>query len=380
MNVSFDHFGVLQIEPTDRCNLRCKMCNPHALAYETIHGIPKGLMELDRYRRIIDGLCDEEVRFDHIIFQWLGDPSLHPHLEEMVGYAASELSGRVGYLRIDTNAVQLNAARMERLVELYRRNPETPLLVVFTLDAVTPETYSVVKGADHLERVRRNIRHFIRRRAEIEGDDVRLNLQLQFVLQRENAHEVRQFVDYWRATLRCLGGGKGYNEIMVKRLSVGAGGEGQREADELYEREVKAQEVVAGPGDDGAAHVVLWESRPWESTDDEAPGGRQACPGLWMTPVIRHDGHLMMCCVDLQGELDLGQLGDGSSFLDLWQGELAERVRMAHIEGRFGDHPPCGDCGGINWYGTPLEFVEEWLGRRGRGALYEPYRARVQGS
>ena len=45
------------------------------------------------------------------------------------------------------------------------------LLVVFTLDAVTPETYQRVKGRDALARVRRNIRHFIRQRARLDAAD-----------------------------------------------------------------------------------------------------------------------------------------------------------------------------------------------------------------
>jgi hypothetical protein len=65
--------------------------------------------------------------------------------------------------------------------------------------------------------------------------------------------------------------------------------------------------------------------------------------------VIRHDGALMMCCADLGGELTLGSLAD-HSFETLWNGELATRRRMAHLEGRF--EGVCAGCGGINWYKT----------------------------
>jgi len=375
MDVNFENFGVLQIEPTDFCNLKCKMCTPHAEGFKTIHDVPKGSMDLELYRDIIDNLARDRAKFDHIIFQWLGDPSLHPDLEEMVGYAMAKMVGLVGYLRIDTNAVVLTPKRMDQLVKLYERHRDLPLLIVFTLDAVTPETYQLVKGADHLERVRRNIRHFIRARAALPFEDVRLNIQLQFVLQNGNSHEVGQFVDYWQRTLQCLGGGKGHNEIMIKRLSVGAGGEGQLAADKLYEKTVAEQGLVGGDGE--AATLCLWSSRPWESTS-EGSGGRQACPGLWMTPVIRHDGHLMMCCVDLKGELDLGSLRE-HTFMELWNSTEADQVRLAHIRGEFSTHPPCGDCGGINWYNTPTEFVGEWLKERGMTELLDGYSRRVSG-
>ncbi|MCB9760874.1 MAG: SPASM domain-containing protein [Alphaproteobacteria bacterium] len=372
MNVSLDHFGVLQIEPTDRCNLSCRMCTPHFEGQAQIHGVPKGIMDLDLYRHIIDGLVADDARFDHLIFQWLGDPSLHPGLEDMVAYAQRRLTGRVGYLRIDTNAIKLNPARMDRLVQVYTQAPELPLLLVFTVDAHTPETYHHVKGQDALHRVRRNIRRFLSRRARLRGD-VRLNVQLQFVVQPGNAHELGDFIGYWSDALACYGGGKGYSEIMVKRLSVAAGGEGQREADLLYERTVDALGVT--DEDWGHVHIRVWSERPWASTL-EAPGPRPPCAGLWATPVIRHDGHLMMCCADLPGELDLGDLAT-QGFRALWEGAEAERRRLAHIRGAFDEVGPCAACGGINWYHVPPEVVRGTLARAGAAALWPDYARRM---
>ncbi len=375
MDVSLDHFGVLQIEPTDRCNLRCSMCLPHHLGFDQIHGVPKGVMDLGLYRRIVDGLADEDCRFDHVIFQWLGDPSLHPDLEDMLAHAQDRLGDRVNYLRVDTNAIVLTPRRMARIVEVYARRPEVPLLMVFTLDAVTPETYARVKGQDALERVRRNIRHFVMQRARLPFDDVRLNVQLQFVLQPGNDHEAGDFIAYWRDLLACHGRSKGYSEIMIKRLSVDAGGDGQQEADELYERTCREQGIAEEDGEH--VHVKVWSDRPWESTAHagSAPP-RQPCPGLWMTPVIRHDGHLMMCCADLPGELDLGDLGQ-HSFRALWEGHEAVQRRLAHVRGAFDEVGPCESCGGINWYRTPPEVVRGWLERVGHGEQWPDYAARM---
>jgi hypothetical protein len=373
MQVSLENFGVLQIEPTDRCNLSCTMCAPHHLRQEQIHGVPKGVMGLPLYRRIIDGLVADDARFDHIIFQWLGDPSIHPGLEEMIAYAQLRLGDRVGYLRVDTNAILLTPPRMARLVEIYRRRPEVPLLVVFTLDAVTPETYRRVKGQDALARVRRNVRSFLRARAQLPGE-VRLNVQLQFVLQPGNSHETGAFVRYWSDFLRCQGGGRGYSEIMVKRLSLDAGGRGQLEADRLYERTCEEQGIREQVLDH--VHVKVWRDRPWESTASGPAAPRQPCPGLWMTPVIRHDGHLMMCCADLPGALDLGSLAE-AGFRALWQGEEALRRRLAHVRGAFDEVGPCASCGGINWYRTTPGVVRAWLEEVGRPEEWPRYAERM---
>jgi MoaA/NifB/PqqE/SkfB family radical SAM enzyme len=326
--------GVLQIEPTDHCNLACRMCAPHAESWDTVHGVPKGYLDPTLYERIIDGLVAEGCAFDHLILQWLGDPSLHPQLERLVA-GAGRLAGRLGYLRFDTNALVLTPERWERL--LAGRARDLPLLVVFTVDAATPGTYERVKGRDGLARARRHIRYLLARR------DAGLNVQVQFVVQPENAAEAGEFLRYWTDALGCHGAGRGFSEILFKPLSVAGGGAGQAAADALYRATLERFEIVGLERSDFAVRV--WEDRPWQR--DDAHTSRSACPGLWFTPVVRQDGHLLMCCADLHGGLDLGSLAE-QGFRELWEGERATRIRMEHLEGRF--EGPCRDCGGVNWY------------------------------
>jgi len=342
------HDGVLQIEPTDQCNLRCKMCAPHHEGWAQVHSVPKGIMDMGLYRRIIAGLVADDCRFDHIIFQWLGDPSLHPELPTMLSLAAESLAGRVGYLRVDTNAIRLPPSRMDALLAAVR--PGVPLLLVFTLDAHTQKTYEAVKGVDALAKARRNIRHLIRMRKRT---GAAVNIQLQFVVQSGNEHEVGDFLDYWSDLLGCQGGDQWHDELMFKRLSVGGGSDGQAEADDLYERTMRRFGIRAGKV--GGVHVHVWSKRPWVE-DDGHTGDRGACPGLWLTPVIRHDGGLMMCCADLRGELSLGSLAT-HGFRELWQGPIATRMRMEHLAGQF--EGVCAGCGGINWYATTESMEDE---------------------
>lgn len=342
--------GVLQVEPTDHCNLTCTMCAPHHEGWDQIHRIPKGYLDPDLWENILDTLVAEELRFDHLIFQWLGDPSLHPELPRLVGAAARRLRGRVGYLRVDTNGIRMDPSRIERLLTgLEADSP--PLLVVFTLDAAAESTYLRVKGRDHLARVRQHIRYLVRRRHQL---DRRVNLQFQFVVQEGNHQEAGDFLAYWSDLLRCQADpARFHDEILFKRLSVSGGGPGQAAADALYERTISRAGIR--PGTHPGAQVVIWENKPWQADDGAPKAKRSACPGLWLTPVIRHDGHLMMCCADLPGELDLGSLA-GGSYRALWEGTLATSRRIEQLAGRFSG--PCKSCGGINWYQTTPEMAE----------------------
>ena len=348
--------GVLQVEPTDHCNLACRMCAPHHEGWAEVHGVAKGFLDPALWAEVLDGIVSDGLRFDHVIFQWLGDPSLHPKLHELVGLAARRLAGSVGYLRVDTNGVLLDEARMDGLLDAVAHAGAPPLLLVFTIDAHSPEAYLRVKGRDHLLRVRRQVRHLIRRRRE---RGARVNIQLQFVVQEGNSEEVRPFYDYWTDLLRCQGDPlRWHDELMFKRLSVAGGGPGQAEADARYERAIAAARLPQGGA--GGPVVGTWERRPWQVDDGHSAASRGACPGLWLTPVIRHDGQLIMCCADLGSETALGSLRE-ARFAALWQGAQATARRLAHLDGRF--EGACAGCGGINWYELRPEMVEAALAR-----------------
>lgn len=317
------------------------MCPPHRDRWDSVHGVAKGFLSVALHDRLLDTLVADDCTFDHVIYQWLGDPSLHPALEQLLTAASRRLAGRVGYLRVDTNGVLFGEPRIDHLTG--ERDPAVPLLVVFTLDAVTPGTYLRVKGREGLSRARRHVRHLLARRRGGEG----LHVQVQFVVQEGNAHEAGEFLRYWRDAWACHGRDGGFFEVLFKPLSVDGGAPGQDRADHLYTRTLEQAGLFPEERDGFAVRV--WQDTPWQP-----PAARTACPGLWFTPVIRHDGRLQMCCADLQGTLDLGSLAD-TSFRRLWEGPRALAHRMAHLAGRF--EGACASCAGVNWYQLRPEHI-----------------------
>ena len=203
--------GVLQIEPSDHCNLQCKMCAPHRDNWSQVHGVPKGHLSVPLWDKILAGFVEEQISFDHIIFQWLGDPLLHPNLDLLISKTAKLMYEQVGYLRVDTNAILLDPQRARNLVEAACGNTP-PLLMVFSIDAATPEVYLHTKGRDMLRVVRKNIRYLLQLRKK-KAASCNLNVQLQFVVQPENAHETEMFLQYWKDLLECYGGAFWHDEI-----------------------------------------------------------------------------------------------------------------------------------------------------------------------
>lgn len=342
-------FGVLQVEPTDHCNLACGMCKPHAEQWSQIHAVPKGFLSIDLWTKVVDSFLEDGVTFDHIIFQWLGDPLFHPNLHELI-LEAQRLKGRVEYLRVDSNMILLDEERTLSL--LHSATGSIPLLLVASIDAFSPDVYTKVKGFDRLKIVRQNLRRLLWLRRNLNAP---VNLQLQFVVQDGNAEEAQAFRSYWLDTLRCYGtGGLWHDEIMFKRLSVDGGAIGQQKADALYSKAILHQGFCNEVIDD--VQIQVWEREPWQSTRESVvESKRAACPALWSTPVIRHDGALMLCCADLEGQMALGNLHN-AKFSELWLSEQARTRRRAHLAGLFDDK--CQDCGGVNWYALPEHHLE----------------------
>lgn len=105
-------------------------------------------------------------------------------------------------------------------------------------------------------------------------------------------------------------------------------------------------------------------------------GSRRPCPGLWKTPVIRHDGQVMACCADVDGHIEVGNLKD-QSFQALWEGENMKRYRLWHIQGEFHQIPRCEGCGGIGWIEMSDQEIYQWLEEVGRLDLFPHYLSRL---
>ena len=95
------------------CAVKCALHTPNNGLQ--IHGIDKGFLKVDTWRQITEDLRRHHIEFDHIIFQWLGDPSLHPQLPEH-GACRQEHWYTGGYLRIDTNAIRFDRNALTHFV------------------------------------------------------------------------------------------------------------------------------------------------------------------------------------------------------------------------------------------------------------------------
>ena len=199
MSVNFN------LELTDHCNISCKMCSQSMR--DEAHGAPHRFMDWETWRRALLGLADmkQEVA---LCPHWLGEPTIHPQFDRFVEYAfaANPANRLFREFKLHTNGVVFGEERARLLLRMANRSDmaeDTFRFIHFSIDALSPEVYATVKGADRQALVYSNILRFLRIRQEL--NLLRPHVTLAFVVQPENVDEARGFRDYWKAELEAVG-------------------------------------------------------------------------------------------------------------------------------------------------------------------------------
>ncbi len=265
------------------CNLRCIMC-PQS----------KGLrprptsMTLEMFRGIVDEVCETRP----LIRLYLsGEPLLHDGLLEMIEYAGA----RDCETAVHTNATLLTQEMSEKLLS------SRLTYLSFSFDGCSAEVY---------ERLRPPAKF-----AEVESN-------------------IRRYLD-----LRRQGGRGGpYTAIEIIRM---------RETDELLHDFVNRWET-SGIDDVRIAAYMAWhglvEDRRVEGAPDGA--GYNPCAAPFAHGCILSDGTVVPCCLDVNGEMPLGNVTD-KKFRDIWMDDGYRRLRLAMLTGTVSPGCICDSCNNI---------------------------------
>lgn len=261
------------------CQMSCIMC--------PLPGRPApegpGLMAETLYLRLMDQA--REYRLPALTLGLASEPLLHPRLPRWL-----ELAGAAGIMdiRLGTNGQLLSPELSRCLVD----SPLTRLEV--SVDAVRPETYRAIRGAD-LGRLEQAIETFCRIRAQAGSDGPLLRLS------------------FLRLTLN-----KGEEDAFLRRWSGLAD-------------MISLQEPIWFPGSALA--------RPVQAGRSQAP----VCAQSWQRLAVTWQGRVWPCCC-WYGEELLNFQADAVPLADIWGSEAMQRLR-ADLSGEEDEYPlPCTCC------------------------------------
>lgn len=189
----------LFVEVTSRCNLHCPMC----VKYSGPTKSPEG----DMTPAMFESLGPAFPALDALILNGIGEPLLHPNLEDFIRVAKKAMPAGSwvgfqtnGHLLDETRARSLVAAGLDR--------------VFLSVDATSPELFRTVRSGGSLGRVERALHVLAAVQKEQSGNT--LEVGAEFVVMRDTLRELPTLVRWLAA--------RGVTRLVVSHiLPFGAG-------------------------------------------------------------------------------------------------------------------------------------------------------------
>lgn len=278
----------LQLDVTERCNLRCVMC-------PTGSRIAKG-KHIDTAAAL--AIIDEAVGLGvkNVGLYMTGEPLLHPDIALM----AERAKGLGCYVYITTNGLLLTEAMADTLIQIGVDS------VKFSVDAANAADYAAVRRGGNFDTLLRNMT-MMREKVDAAGSSMRLSAG--FVVMSAN------FTEEKKEAFRSRFSGIVHATWFTFMNTLG----------------------VDNP--DKSAQQKAAERRDGEAA---APGGEHVCPQLWNRLVISADLELVACCADFSGALVYGRYEPGN-LASVWNGEKMKEWRRGFLEGTLPDSI-CREC------------------------------------
>lgn len=283
------------IDFATKCNLRCGMCPVWGEDEKSIQSV-KGLMAVENARRLLDEIAASKPLIHPCLY---GEPLLAPNLKEHIQQAKA--SGMT--FAFNTNGLTLSEEMADFLVSQQVDS------VMFSIDAVTPQTLLKIRGVKRLERIERSVFMLLKSR----GDSVTTRIGVSFTIQDENKHEEEAFVRRWAGIVDVVRTGR----IFENGKFVGL----------------------------------------------EEPKERVPCPVIYKTIPIHNDGSVTLCCLDGLRSTNMGNVFD-TNVREVWHGEEFSKIRYLHETKQWDAIPFCNSCNGWAQYEYEEEIKDGLLIRR----------------
>jgi radical SAM protein with 4Fe4S-binding SPASM domain len=283
----------VDFELTFACNLRCPMCIL-SLPKEELRdwGDQRAKLTLDTAKRLIDeGVREGQASLG---LNNINEPLLTPYLTDVVEYAK-----RQGMLDImfNTNGFLLTEELSHRLIESGLTR------IMFSLDAMSEETYDKIRVRSDFHRVMNNIETFLRVKREKHA--VLPLVRVSFVKMSINEHELDAFIDHWSGRVDFLS---------IQQYGNPFRGEGKAEKESLRAQDLDFQ------------FEEIFQ-----------------CPQPWVRATVRNDGTVVPCCAVAGYKIGMGNIHE-KSLKEIWTTSQWQQLRALHRSGDYRENSACREC------------------------------------
>ncbi len=276
----------LSIQTTSLCNGRCIFC-----PYEQIKDLfPKKIMDMQLYRKIIDECADYRT-VERAILYLNNEPLTDPHMVERINYAKDKLPW--ASVHILTNGSLLNDDLADRLID---SNLDW---IGFSLHGIKKDTLEKAMGLDYDLTYKQVLKFIDKAKAKREIRDFILVTFLNH--KYLSAEEREEAIKFWKS--------KGIERISCFDSPVSRAGN-------VRDLSIPPHKKVAG------------------------------CASIWADDMMHivETGDVILCCMDWQREVNLGNARDKSIY-EIWNSPAYSAIRgMRDGTEESGDDFICKRC------------------------------------
>lgn len=286
--------AVLVIEPTNRCNMRCVMCPQE-------QQLQVGDMSVEVLECIVNQLT-QSVKY--IQFYFVGEPTLHPTLPEMIELIKRNSSAKV---EVSTNLVALR--RRECAERFLISGVDRVLCCIEGFSEVSHKALRKTGSFSHACNTVHMLADIKRRRRLL------VDIIVKCIETVHNQGEISDFTAYWQSVHGVTPSVTWMNTWAASMPHLGSIG------------------VHGGPN-------ALYHRSP--------------CAEIWNKMVIRWNGTVVICCHDWSSQVPLGQI-QSSTLLEIWNGHIINGIRKEHLNGKFS-----GICWQCKEWSISSEFITDY--------------------
>jgi spore coat polysaccharide biosynthesis protein SpsF len=272
---------VLNIEPTNDCNLRCYVCPRRDSGREV------GYITMDLFKKIVDEAAQyKKLRMLNLHKD--GESLLHPQLGEMIRYARKKDISQV--IHLNTNGTLLTARKAAEIIDSGLDD------LTISLDALTEKTYKKIKGSGGFYALEKKIVQLFELRDKMGSKTPFIRVKIMEF--GDTVDEIKGFVRKWTPVA---------DQVQVTGVHSWSG-------------------AIESLG-----------------VTDEHPPERYPCSLMWFMLAVNWNGPVSICSVDWNLTTVVGDIRE-NTLHEIWNGDRMKAARLSHLEGRWGYLPVCKEC------------------------------------
>lgn len=283
---------VVNIEPSNGCNLRCVMCpthlypkKAHFLSWNLFEKIVEESLHFQKY------FTTNQTAEPYFVFQGAGEPMLHKDLFKMMTYAKKQ---GLRNISMTTNGSLLSEATINHILT----EESSPDFLIFSIDGHTPQLYEKYRNGASFDKVYNNIKalHARRRQLSATKPEIAINTLL------TSFFDIDAFLELW---------GPYVDNIFVSPMLNLAE---RRQDNELFQDSV-------------------------QKVSDKF----LSCPKIFESISITAEGYITSCQHDFARIHLKGDMNKGDTLHDIWQSEHYYKHRKSHLDFK-GSETSCNGC------------------------------------